>query len=64
MSPWVVTLDALEPFKCAAPQQQPPVLPYLHEAQRQTYDVQLSVHITPAGHTRRCTVVRSNLNYL
>ena len=29
ISPWVVTLDALEPFRCPAPLQNPPVLPYL-----------------------------------
>ena len=30
MSPWVVLLDALEPFRVASPVQDPPVLPYLH----------------------------------
>ena len=36
ISPWVVTLDALEPFRVASPVQQPPPLPYLHadEARR------------------------------
>lgn len=34
LSPWVVTLDALEPFRCAAPAQEPGVLPYLREADR------------------------------
>ena len=29
ISPWVVTLDALEPFRCPAPAQNPAVLPYL-----------------------------------
>ena len=29
ISPWVVTLDALEPFRCPAPAQDPAVLSYL-----------------------------------
>ena len=32
VSPWVVTLDALEPFRVKAPDQDPPVLPYLRSA--------------------------------
>ena len=31
ISPWVVTMEALEPFRVAAPPQDPPPLPYLHE---------------------------------
>jgi len=34
LSPWIVTLDALEPFRCEAPLQEPGVLPYLQEADR------------------------------
>jgi len=29
ISPWVVTMEALEPFKVSGPEQDPPVLPYL-----------------------------------
>ncbi|KAG6695487.1 hypothetical protein I3842_09G099800 [Carya illinoinensis] len=31
ISSWIVTLDALEPFACDAPKQDPPPLPYLAE---------------------------------
>ncbi len=43
MSPWVVTLEALEPFRVAAEVQDPEVLPYLKEEKRQNFDVQLEV---------------------
>jgi fumarylacetoacetase len=64
ISPWVVTLDAVEPFKCDAPAQDPPVLPYMHEPQRHTYDVNLTVDIVPAAHSWAARVTSSNLQHL
>jgi fumarylacetoacetase len=43
VSPWVVTLDALTASRVPAPAQEPPVLPYLREADRFGYDIRLSV---------------------
>ncbi|HEY1655708.1 MAG TPA: fumarylacetoacetase [Candidatus Tumulicola sp.] len=43
ISPWVVTIDALEPFRVAGPMQDPPPLPYLRSATLGGYDIQLSV---------------------
>ena len=40
MSPWVVTLEALEPFKISGPAQQPAVLPYLSFEGSKNYDIQ------------------------
>ena len=47
MSPWVVTLEALEPFRIAAEPQNPEVLPYLKEEKRQNFDIQLEVTLIP-----------------
>ena len=48
ISPWVVTPEALEPFACPAPQQDPAVLPYLQQpGGRSNYDVQLEAAIQP-----------------
>jgi fumarylacetoacetase len=33
VSPWIVTMDALEPFRVAGPEQHPNVLPYLSYAE-------------------------------
>jgi fumarylacetoacetase len=43
ISPWVVCLDALAASRVAAPTQDPPVLPYLVEADRTGYDIRLQV---------------------
>jgi fumarylacetoacetase len=41
ISPWVVTLDALEPFRVDGPAQNPPPLPYLTTNGPQAYDIHL-----------------------
>jgi fumarylacetoacetase len=64
VSPWIVTLDALEPFKCEAAPQDPPVLRYLQESSRHTWNVGLSASITPAGAGVETTVTRTNLKHL
>lgn len=45
ISPWVVSLDALEPFAVAPPQQEPPPLPYLAARGAAAYDVRLAVEL-------------------
>jgi len=45
VSPWVVTMDALAPFKTQGPKQDPPVLPYLNFEGDKNYDIHLEVYI-------------------
>lgn len=45
ISAWVVTLDALEPFRVAGPEQNPPVQPYLHTQGDKNIDIDLEVFI-------------------
>ncbi len=45
ISPWVVTLDALEPFRVSGPVQDPEPLPYLRAPQAAGYDVKLDVEL-------------------
>ncbi len=47
VSPWVVTTEALEPFRVPAEVQNPEVLPYLQEQNRQNFDIQLEVFLAP-----------------
>ncbi|UII23283.1 fumarylacetoacetase [Fulvivirga ligni] len=47
MSPWIVTADALEPFKVNGPKQDPEVLPYLQYEGSKNYDIDLQVFIQP-----------------
>ncbi len=48
ISPWVVPLEALEPFRRPAPPQDPPALPYLHSDQPWALDLQLEVWLQTA----------------
>jgi fumarylacetoacetase len=64
ISPWIVTLEALEPFICEAPVQDPAPLPYLTETKRTSYDIPLQVAIQPEGETKASVVCRSNFKYL
>ena len=63
ISPWIVTLDALEPFRVQGPPQFPHVLPYLAVDGNKNFDVVLEVLLetSQAGPT---TVCRSNFKYL
>ncbi|MEX2596962.1 MAG: fumarylacetoacetase [Salibacteraceae bacterium] len=47
ISGWVVTMDALEPFKTKGPNQEPEVLPYLKFKGDHHYDIDLQVLIKP-----------------
>ncbi len=63
ISPWIVTLDALEPFRVAGPVQEPKVLPYLEYEGKKNYDLHLEVAITPEGGTPT-PVCHSNFKYM
>jgi fumarylacetoacetase len=63
MSPWIVTLEALEPFKVAGPKQDPKVLPYLKYTGKNNYDIQLEVALQPKN-SEAHTVSNSNLKYM
>lgn len=63
ISPWVVTMDALQPFKCAGPKQDPPVLPYLQFTGDQNYDIELEVYIKPEKGVPSL-IAESNTRYL
>ncbi|KAL2483852.1 fumarylacetoacetase [Forsythia ovata] len=64
ISPWIVTLDALEPFASDAPKKNPPPLPYLAEKISKNYDISLQVFVKPAGQEDTCIVTRSNFMHL
>jgi fumarylacetoacetase len=59
ISPWVVTIDALEPFRVASPAQNPPVLPYLKTEGLRNFDINLEVSIQPKD-DKESVVCRNN----
>ncbi|MFD2100772.1 fumarylacetoacetase [Flagellimonas iocasae] len=63
ISPWVVTLDALEPFRIKGPTQEPEVLPYLQFEGDKNYNINLEVSITPDS-GEETTVCQSNFKHM
>jgi fumarylacetoacetase len=63
ISPWIVTMDALEPFRVAGPLQDPEPLPYLRQSGPHAFDIRLEVALTPAGGAAT-TLTRTNFRYL
>ncbi len=63
MSPWVVCMEALAPYKKPAPEQDPAVLPYLRDQDRFVYDINLSVGLTSSDGVETI-VSRSNAKNL
>ncbi len=61
ISPWIVTLDALEPFRQAGCEQEPTPLPYLHSSRDWSYAIQLELLLkTPSLPQAQCV---SHTNY-
>lgn len=60
ISPWIVTMDALEPFRRDNPAQSPEPLAYLRQQGRNAYDIALEVSLKPAGAADGTTVCRTN----
>jgi fumarylacetoacetase len=63
ISPWIVTMDALEPFKTKGPNQEPMPLPYLQQKGKHTYDINLEVYIEPEN-VAPSLVSKSNFKYM
>ncbi len=63
VSPWIVTLDALEPFRVAGPVQEPEVLPYLKCSGDHNFDIRLDVFIQPDNQPE-FRVCHSNFRYM
>ena len=68
VSPWVVTLDALEPYRVAGPQQDPAPLNYLRSSENWNYDIDLVVYLQTASMRETGagaqTIARTNFKYM
>ncbi|MEM6297488.1 MAG: fumarylacetoacetase [Bacteroidota bacterium] len=58
VSPWIITLEALEPFRVASPAQDVPILPYLQCKGNHTFDIELEVLVNDHR------ICQSNYKYL
>jgi fumarylacetoacetase len=64
ISPWIVTREALEPFRLHGPAQDPAPLPYLKQALPNNYDLQLDVSLRAAGMNEAMRICRTNFKYM
>ncbi len=64
ISPWVVTREALEPFRLAGPRQEPTPLPYLRQARPNNYDVELEVGLRAASMPGPARICLTNFKYM
>jgi fumarylacetoacetase len=64
ISPWVVTREALEPFRLHGPAQDPTPLPYLQQAQPNNYDMALEVGMRAAQMNAPANICRTNFKYM
>ena len=63
ISPWIVTLDALEPFAVETTKQDPKVLSYLEFEGKKSYDIHLQVAIEPEN-SKETIICNSNFKYM
>ncbi len=64
ISPWVVTLDALEPFRVAGPKQDPEPLPYLRCQGNWAYDIHLEIWLQTAQMAEPVRISATNSKHL
>ncbi len=64
VSPWVIALDALEPFRVSGPDQEPAVLPHLKASTVGHFDIQLEVSLQPNGSEEASLLCQSNTKHL
>ncbi len=64
ISPWVVPMAALDPFRCDGPAQDPEPLPYLRSSDPRCFDIQLDVGVQTEAMDAPHSVCRSNTKHL
>ncbi len=63
ISPWIITLDALEPYRVEGPKTIKPQLDYLQYKGKKSFDINLEVSIQPKG-AKESVVSKSNFKYM
>ncbi|MFV0281169.1 MAG: fumarylacetoacetase [Rhodoblastus sp.] len=64
ISPWIVTAEALEPFRTPGPKQDPRPLPHLQENEPRNHDIELEASLAPAGADAATVICKTNFNYM
>ena len=64
LSPWIVTQEALAPFRVEGPRQDPEPLPYLHQSGPMNFDIALEASLRPRGAPAATVISRTNFAYM
>ncbi|UJR13364.1 hypothetical protein I4U23_000381 [Adineta vaga] len=64
ISPWIVTMDALQGALCNGPAQDPKPLPYLTQQEPSAFNIDLQVTLKPNKSSNEHTICQSNLKYM
>ena len=64
ISPWIVTREALEPFRVHGPKQDPTPLAYLQQVQPNNFDLELDVSLRAAQMNEGQKICRTNFKYM
>lgn len=64
ISPWIVPIDALEPFRVEGPEQSPEPLPYLKQSRPSAFDIHLEVHLQGENMAESQRICTTNFHHL
>lgn len=64
ISPWVVPIDALEPFRVEGPEQSPEPLPYLKQSRQSAFDIHLEAYLQGEKMTESQCICATNFHHL
>ncbi|VVD92195.1 fumarylacetoacetase [Pandoraea eparura] len=64
ISPWVVTMEALEPFRVAGPEQNPQPVSYLQQQGKHAFDIALEVLMQADGDAQATSICRTNFRHM
>src|SRR2546423_2173916 len=64
ISPWLVTREALEPFRLQGPKQEPEPLAYLKQSRPNNFDLELDVALRADGMNEAKSICRTNFKYM
>jgi fumarylacetoacetase len=64
IGPWVVTREALEPFRIQGPEQSPAPLSYLRQSKPQNYNLELDVSLRTTGMNKPASISHTNFKYM
>jgi fumarylacetoacetase len=64
ISPWIVSMEALEPFRCASPTPTVPQLPYLCGAENRNLDIELFAYLKPKNSAEEYLICSTNFKHM